>query len=570
MHATPTLPHQTNPHTLHPIIKNIFHSRNIPPPEIPAFLSWKLQDLPPLCCLLDLDKAAKRILRAIAQGQTIAIYGDYDVDGTTSCALSYHFFQTLGTTVKLYQPNRFTEGYGLHISSIDRALADQVTLLITVDCGITNESAITYAQKSGIDIIVTDHHKDGLPQMPPAFAIVNPHRRDETCPPQLKTLAGVGVAFALYVRIRELVIESGQNCPSLYPLLPLVAIGTLCDMVPLSPMNLKLIRHGLHAAKTSNLEGIKKLFPPSQRTREIIDGEHLTFFVGPLINSKGRLEHPQKALELLLTNDPDTAFQTFNHLKQCNQQRKTIQAQIFDEAQQQIRESMDGQDTLINIAYAPHWHEGVIGIVATKLVETFKVPAIVLCDSTQPGIIKGSARSAGHFNIYQGLCQCSELLVKFGGHQAAAGLSMPKQHLNQLKKQLQQHLGEIPAITRTQQERFDLTISIDDISPQLALGLEHLGPFGVGHPRPIFHMDDAILDSVQMLKDVHVRWTFRSPRQSKTFQGISFFFVKKWDAPTPQQLQEKCGKNITVRFSLGFNHFRGNKFLQLHVHSIAS
>ena len=551
-------------YALHPIVEKIFQSRGLDQFQIDQFFSLNLQELPPLFdSLLDSGKAAQRILQAIHQGESIGIYGDYDVDGSTSCALFYHFFKIQEVFVRLYQPSRFTEGYGLHLSSIDRALEDQVSLLITVDCGITSGEASAYAQKKGLDLIITDHHQDAAPEMPPAFAVINPNRRDETCDPQLRTLAGVGVAFALCLRVRELLIKSGQNCPSLYPLLPFVALGTICDMVELGPLNLKLVRHGLRALKHTHYEGLKQLFSHQERKKNIIASEYLSFQVGPLINSKGRLDHPQKALELLTTDDPNSAFELLNHLKICNKKRRSIQAQIFEQAKEQVLSQMYGQEILINIVYAPDWHEGVIGIVASKLVETFKVPAIVFCQSQEKEILKGSARSAGHFNIHEGLSQCSDLFIKFGGHRAAAGLSIPKENLEPLKARLQHLMSAIPAIERREQDHFDLPLSLDDISPELATQLELLEPFGRGNPRPIFEMEDALLDSFQILKDVHVRWTFRSSRRPKTFQGISFFFIGRWGALSPQELMAK--ENLTVQFSLGFNEFRGNKFIQLQV-----
>ena len=256
----------------HPIVEKIFLSRNIDGDKLTEFFSEDLRLLPPLTSLLDVDKGARRIIQAIEDGQSIGVHGDYDVDGTTSCALLYRFFNLLQTPpsppLHLYQPHRMNEGYGLHRSSIDKACKDGVNLLITVDCGITNGEAALYAKKKKLDLIITDHHKDGAPEMPQALAVINPNRRDEHCDPQLKCLAGVGVAFALCLRVRELIIETQKSCPSLYPLLPYVAMGTLCDMVPLNPMNLKLVRHGLQAIKTSSYEGVKKLFPPSKEKKK--------------------------------------------------------------------------------------------------------------------------------------------------------------------------------------------------------------------------------------------------------------------------------------------------------------
>ena len=241
----------------------------------------------------------------------------------------------------------------------------------------------------------------------------------------------------------------------------------------------------------------------------------------------------------MTTDDPDAAFQIYNQLQTCNNERKAIQAEVFEEAKEQVLSQMYGNEHLISIACAPHWHEGVVGIVASKLVETFKVPAIVLCRGQEGNGLKGSARNVNRLNIYRALSQCSDLFSKFGGHQAAAGLSMPEENLPEFKSRLQQYMTAIPAIERIQQDHFDLAISIDDISPELGLELEQLEPFGSGNGRPVFQMRDAVLESYQILKEHHVRWSFRSLRTQKKFQGISFFFVGKWGG---RPSQRTCGQ----------------------------
>lgn len=563
----------SQPTPVHPILKQLFNSRKMEPDEIAELLSWDLKQLPSLVSLVDLDKGAKRILKAIEQEETIGIYGDYDVDGTTACALFYRFFELLNlkNPIRLYQPHRIQEGYGLHSGSIDQALTHKVDLLITVDCGITNTEPARYAKERGMDLIITDHHKDSAPELPPAFAVINPNRRNETCHPDLKSLAGVGVAFALCVRIRELLIASKHSCPSLFPLLPFVAIGTLCDMVKLNPMNLKLVRHGLRAIKSTSYEGLKKLFPPKEREKDPIPSEYISFCVGPLINSRGRLAHPKKALELLTTNDPDQAFEIFNELKLCNQERKNIQSQVTEEAKKQIIEQMNGKEHCLSIAYKPSWHEGVIGIVASKMVETFKVPAIIFCESQQEkGLLKGSARTAGSFNIHEALCQHKDLLTKFGGHTAAAGMSLPAKNLPTLASRLQEYIRSTPPATRRSEERCDLKLSINDISSELALNLELLEPFGSHNSKPIFQIKNAVIESFQILKDLHVLWKIKNPKTHKVFKGISFFFIGQWGRYSPEELMnlQRQGRPLTIQFTLGFNHFQSNKFLQLEVLSL--
>lgn len=533
------------------------------------YLSWDLKKLPLLTQLLDCEKASLRIVKAIENEELIGIYGDYDVDGTTSCALFYHFFQMLGANIKTYQPSRFTEGYGLHLHSIDKAIEDDVKLLITVDCGITNIDAAEYSDHRGLDLIITDHHKDGAERIPPAYAVVNPNRRDETCETDLRHLAGVGVAFAICMKVRELLIAQGDTIPTLYSLLPFVAIGTICDMAKLNPMNAKLVRHGLKAMKTSNYPGLKVFLDKDDREAPFISSEKCSFLIGPMINSKGRLDHPEKALELLVSKDADQALECFRHLEISNTERKFVQNSVFKEAKDQVVKGIDGSEMLINIIYQSEWHEGVIGIVASKLVENFKVPAIVFTDSEDEDIIKASCRSAGELNIYDELKKCEDLFVKFGGHKAAAGLSMPKENLKEFKRRMNESLKSIASIERTVQDFYDLELDFDEITPQFVKELEFLEPFGMGNQKPVFKLRNVKIDSYQILKDVHVKWSLKHEGSKRTLRGISFYYLDKWKAIHPEELfnlQDQSPLELT--FTLSVNRFKGNAYIQLMLEDI--
>ncbi len=556
----------------HPVIARLFQSKDMGPKEVEDFLSWDLKKLPAFTELKDLDKACKRILEAIEKKQKIGIYGDYDVDGTTSCALMYHFFKSIQTEVELVQPSRFIEGYGIHPPAIDQAIEKNIELLITVDCGITNNEAAIHAKEKGLDLIITDHHKDGRDEMPPAYAVVNPSRRDEDPESELKFMAGVTVAFAVCVRLREMLLEKGHECPSLYPLLQFVAIGTVCDLVPLSPMNLKLTRHGLKQMPQTSFPGIRTFLPPEERKLEFTPSEKLSFLIGPMINSKGRLDHPEKALELLISDDSDHARLCFNHLEIANRERKFIQAQVFEEAREQVLKEMKGEDLPIIIVYNPEWHEGVIGIVASKLVESFKVPAIVFTNAEDKNLIKASARSAGDMSIFEALNEHKELFAKFGGHKAAAGLSMPKENFESFKTSMTKYVANIPLALRTVQESYDLDIVPEEIDPKLVKDLEKLEPFGMGNQKPVFRMTNFILENYDILKDVHVRWNFRSASDPKIkLKGISFNYIGKWGMLHPEELfnhQKNNGEGLTAYFTLGINRFNGNEYIQLMVNKI--
>jgi single-stranded-DNA-specific exonuclease len=554
---------------LHPIIKRLFDKKGFDHKMIEDFLSWDLKTIPDMSSLKDLRKASTRIIDAIDREEKIGIYGDYDVDGTTSCALLFHFFKMLGVNVSTVQPSRFIEGYGLHLSSIDEAVQNKLSILITVDCGISNNEAADYAKEKGLDLIITDHHKDARDTMPNAYAVINPNRRDELNNPhftQLKTLAGVTVAFALAVQIRSDLIAKGQKIPSIYSLLQFVAIGTICDLAHLSPVNLKLVRHGLKLLKETEYPGLRAFFTTEELKAKTIPSEKLAFHIGPLINSKGRLEHPEASLQLLIADDPAKAREYYDLLVSCNQERKFIQSEVFTEAREQVKNELKYMDSehLITIVYQPHWHEGVIGIVASKLVEAFKVPAVVFTDSEQDGIIKASCRSAGDLDIFNLLKKEEALFIKFGGHKAAAGLSMPKENLRAFIDNMNASLKEVPAIVRTRMDFYDLDIDASEINPQLMRDLDLLEPFGMGNEKPKFRIKGVKLESFDLLKDIHVRWNLS--KEKTKLKGISFNYIGKHETSAPSEIystQNLKKEDLSVYFTLGLNRFNGNESIQL-------
>jgi single-stranded-DNA-specific exonuclease len=558
---------QNSTNQLPVVIAKLLQKREIN--DVEDYLSWDLKKLPLLTGLKDLPKAAQRLIKAANNKEVIAVYGDYDVDGTTSCALLWHFFKMIGIEVECIQPSRFIEGYGIHPPTIDESLVKNIKVLITVDCGITNNETADYARKKGIDLIITDHHKDAREEMPDAFAVINPNRRDEDLESPLTALAGVGVAFALALEIKNQMAKNGIETPSLYPLLQFVAIGTICDLAKLNPMNLKLCRHGLKQIPGSHYSGIRAFFTPEERELSFMPSEKISFGVGPLINSKGRLDHPKEALNLLISNDSDDAFRSYSILHSSNTERKFIQSEVNKEA----IELIEDEDQKINIVYQPHWHEGVIGIVASKLVETYRVPAMVFTDAGEDGIIKASIRSAGKLNIFDLLQESSELFIKFGGHKAAAGLSMPKENLDKLKENAINYLDNVPEILRTKQSSVDLVISPEEVTPTLVKTLEMLEPFGMGNEKPVFKMSGVRLDSYDLMKDIHVRWNFTGIKNSKIkLKGLSFNYIGAHGKIHPEEIfneQSKGSNELTIYFTLGINRWKGREYIQLMLEKIA-
>lgn len=564
----PTL--SSAPSELNPVLVRLFKKRGFSPQEVQDMLSWNLKDIPDLTKMLDLAKASERLIRAVNEGERIGVYGDYDVDGTTSCALLWHFFKMLGIEIDVFQPSRFIEGYGIHPSSIDNALEKEVKVLITVDCGISNTATADYA-KDKLDLIITDHHRDAAPHIPHAYAVINPCRRDEPEDSPLRALAGVGVAFALALQIKNDLAQKGTEIPTLYPLLQFVAIGTISDLARMTPLNLRLTRHGLKQIPNTQYPGIRAFFSPEELNTTMISSEKISFHVGPHINSKGRLDHPERALKLLIAADPTEAREHYSHLEVANRDRRMIQKEVFDEAKADVIKTLNANELLINILYQPHWHEGVIGIVASKLVETFEVPAVVFTNAEEEGVIKASARSAGDLNIFELLEKCKDLFIKFGGHKAAAGLSMKKENFLKFKERMHELLVTIPPTLRTKTTTFDVELGLEEINPQLVKDLERLEPFGPGHEKPIFRMKNGLIQSYRIMKDAHVRWTFSSLKTKSMLQGISFNYIGKWNEPTPEelfQLQTKSG--LSVQFTLGVNRFQGNETIQLMVNRLSA
>jgi single-stranded-DNA-specific exonuclease len=551
---------------LNPVIVRLLKKRGFSREDVDALFSWNLKEIPLLTDMIDLAKASTRIIQAIENGEKIGVYGDYDVDGTTSCALLWHFFKMLGVEVEVFQPSRFVEGYGVHNSSIDAALEKNIRVLITVDCGITATGTADYATEKGLDLIITDHHRDAAPHIPRAFAVINPCRRDEPADSPLKALAGVGVAFALGLQIKMDLALKGKELPSLYPLLQFVAIGTISDLARMTPLNLRLCRHGLRQIPKTEYPGIRAFFSPEDLDVMTISSEKISFHVGPHINSKGRLDHPERALKLLIASDARESREHFSHLEVANRDRRVIQLEVFEEAKKDVIKSMKGDELLINIMYRPHWHEGVIGIVASKLVETFEVPAVVFTNAEESGVIKASCRTAGELNMFELLDQCKDLFIKFGGHKAAAGLSMKQENLPLFKERMQNLLQNIPASLRTKTSSYDIEIGIEEINAQLVKDLERMEPWGPGHEKPVFRMKNAQIQSYRIMKEAHVRWQFGSSNKKVQVQGVSFNYLGKWNEATPEELfaaQAKAG--LTVQFTLGINRFNGNETIQLMV-----
>ena len=436
----------------------------------------------------DMDKAVERLHQAITQNEKILIYGDYDVDGTTAVALMYRFLEAMrregdeakGAEIDYYIPDRYTEGYGVSQRGIDYAAAQGCGLIITLDCGIKAVEKIAYANSKGIDVIVCDHHTPG-DELPQAVAVLNMKRSD--CPYPYKDLSGCGVGFKLAQAYTQ---RYGLSFEHLIPLLQLLAMSIASDIVPITGENRILAHYGIKQLNTQPFTGLSAIMQVAGIEAKKITINELVYKIGPRINACGRMKSGRAAVELLLTDDPAFARQQAEEVNHHNEDRRDCDTETTKEALQQLQNDPTYANRRSTVVYAPHWHKGVVGIVASRLTETYYRPTIVLT-AGEDGIISGSARSVGGFDIYAAIDSCHDLLTNFGGHKYAAGLSMHIDDLPAFRKRFEAYVA-----AHIQPNQLQPTLDIEaelqlgDITKSFYNVLRHLEPFGPGNPRPLF------------------------------------------------------------------------------------
>ena len=456
--------------------------------EARAFVHPSLDKLHDPFLMKDMDKAVERLHKAITQGEKILIYGDYDVDGTTAVALMYRFLdkviQEQGTKSKdiidYYIPDRYTEGYGVSQQGIDYAAEQGCRLIITLDCGIKAVEKVAYANSKGIDVIVCDHHTPG-DELPDAVAVLNMKRHD--CSYPYKDLSGCGVGFKLAQAYTQ---QYGLPFDNLVPLLQLLAMSIASDIVPITGENRILAYYGIKQLNTQPFTGLSAIMQVAGIEAKKITINELVYKIGPRINACGRMKSGRAAVELLLTNDPDFAHEQAEEVNHHNEDRRDCDTETTKEALQQLQDDPTYANRRSTVVYAPHWHKGVVGIVASRLTETYYRPTIVLT-AGEDGIISGSARSVGGFDIYAAIDSCHDLLTNFGGHKYAAGLSMHIDDLPEFRKRFEAYVA-----AHIQPNQLQPTLDIEaelqlgDITKSFYNVLRHLEPFGPGNPRPLF------------------------------------------------------------------------------------
>jgi single-stranded-DNA-specific exonuclease len=533
-----------------PIVARILTARGIEETEMHQFLYPDYErDVHDPFLLTDMDRAVKRIALAAKSGEKVTIYGDYDIDGITASALMIEGLATLGIQAESYIPDRFSEGYGINREALETLQNGGTSLVISVDCGITSVDEARWASEHGLDLIITDHH-DVPPIIPEAVAVVNPKRPDDPYP--FKDLAGVGVAFKVIQALQRSLgkPEVGQE----KWLLDLVALGTVCDVVTLVGENRALVSFGLRVIRLGRRIGIGALANVGGADVSSIGAYHLGYVLGPRMNAAGRLEHAGRSLELMRTSDPARAHEIADELNSLNLKRRADQEAIFAMADKMAEEYIN--DPVLVLAHA-EWSHGVVGIVASKIADKWQKPVLIaqiLGDST-----KGSARSAGGFNMIRALRAQSELLTKFGGHAFAAGFTLSSSRLDELRERLNAYLK-----TQVSQSRADEAVTgeltledLSDVNMALLEDLEMLEPHGNGNPRPNFQIGDLRAEMVSRVgtdgKHLKLRVVDRATR---SLDGIGFGLG-------PQHLNLKVGQGLTLTGSLNKNEYLGRSSVQL-------
>ena len=538
-----------------PLVARVLCLRGLRQPDDAArFLHPSLAHLHDPFMLADMAIAVDRTLGAIERREKIAIHGDYDVDGITSTVILRRALELLGAEVVHFIPDRFRDGYGLQPANIEQLHAQGVALIVSVDCGIKGHEAGRRARELGIDLIVTDHHEPGA-DLPPALAVINPKRHDCTYPD--KYLAGVGVALKF---VQALCGRTGRD-KWLPAFVKVAALGTLADVVPLLGENRVIAKLGLEMlSKGPHKVGLRALLDVAGLTGRSLDTSHVAFGIAPRVNAAGRMSTPDIAARLLLAVDEtmaEEARELAGQLDGENTRRQQEEAGVVAAARRIVETDPDVGARSVLVVEGEAWHRGVIGIVASKLVDAFHRPAIVL--SLDDGIAHGSCRSIPGFDMLAGLEHCAPLFIRFGGHKQAAGLTMEAARVKEFRASINAHADTLlgPDDLRPRL-RIDGCVRFRGLNGDVAHQMSTLAPFGAGNPRPIFSASGVeVSDGPRILKERHLKMALR--QEGRTFRAVA------WRAIERQALFNEHRARLDVAFSLEQNHYNGETYLELTV-----
>ena len=536
------------------LLASLLIQRNVSSPDsAQSFLSPRLGALRDPFLLKDMDRAVELIANFIVEKKRITIYGDYDADGLTATSLLVDFFSKLGIPISFYIPHRLEEGYSLNEKAVRQIAAANTGLIITVDCGINALSEITLAKRLGMEVIVTDHHKIP-PDFEPICPTIDPLRPDSLFP--FRELSGVGLAFYLAIAIRSHLREAGffkGTCePDLRSCLDLVALGTVADIVPLTEENRIVVKSGLKVLMDSQRPGIKALLRVSGiRKDQIIATDDISFKLAPRLNAMGRLGSATRSVHLLTTDNEAEASLIADQMDSLNAQRQVIENRIVSETREKIErmEDIEGRRTIV--LFDPRWHRGVVGIVASKIVEEYYRPTLIL--ALEGDLLRGSGRSIDGFDLYQALSDLSDLLRQFGGHGHAAGVSLETQRIGEFSDKFEELARKridpkdmIPKI------EVDAKLSLESIDPQTLKEIDMLLPFGHGNPPPIFWAGPLKVISSRVVGRDHLKLKLKE--KGITFDCIAFGKA----ASRPLE-----GKSVDILFHVGTNTWQGIESIQL-------
>lgn len=537
-------------HKINKLLATILVNRKIiEDKDIKKFLNPKRSDFYNPYDMPDMEIAVERIVQAIENKEKIIIYGDYDVDGITSVTVLKSFLEERGIQVAEYIPNRLEEGYGLNNVAVEEIAEQKYTLMITVDCGISAIEEVEYANKLGIETIITDHHEPGN-ELPQAIAVVDAKRKDNKYP--CRNLAGVGVVFKL---IQALGMKLGLEEKEYLKYLDIVCIGTISDIVPLVDENRVIVKLGLKLVEQTRNLGLKAILQASGYSQ--IDSNAISFGVAPRINACGRMGHQEEALKLFLSKDKEEVNQLTQKLQEYNRLRQETEKNIYNDAIMQIEQQKLSEKNTI-VVMGKNWHHGVIGIVSSKITELYFKPSILLCEETDYG--KGSGRSIPGFDLYEALTKCKDTIDKFGGHSMAIGINIKKDKFEEFKEKLERianekHIEEIVPILK-----IDAQISLDEINKDMVESLKELEPFGEENKTPLFAFKNLKIDSIRALSEgKHLKLTLKDNKNIVNAIGFNLGELSNY---------YKIGDKIDVVGNLEINTFNGSDNIQINIKDV--
>ncbi len=522
--------------------------------EARRFFRPQLSDLHNPFLMKNMSLAVDRIEKAIADNEKILVYGDYDVDGTTAVSIVYSYLKSRYEKVDSYIPDRYTEGYGVSIKGIDFAKENGFSLVIALDCGTKAIDKIAYANENNIDFIVGDHHTPG-DVLPPAYAFLNPKQND--CQYPYKELSGAGIGFKLIQALHQ---KKGASLEEIVPYLDLVAVSIGADIVPITGENRILAYYGLKQIEKNPRPGLRAL---SKRTNgKTMDIQDLVFTLAPRINAAGRIKHGKEAVKLLIEKDLTIANQFAEEIETYNTERRDFDQNITKEALAQIK-SMSEENTAATVVFHPKWHKGVLGIVASRLIETYYRPTVVFTQSN--GVLSGSVRSVSGFNVYDALQACKEHIIQFGGHKYAAGLTIAIDQYQAFKNKFETVVkSTIKPESLVPEIKIDTALQFKEITPKFFNILKQMGPFGPGNMNPVFvteGINDTGYSKTVGKENEHLKLSVKDLKSGKVMNGIGFKLGDKADLV-------KSGVPLSVVYVLEENHWNGQTSLQMRIKDI--